>query len=85
MMTDQKSLTISLTVLQALCKIEVDIPERFEYASYFFHALKGDIFKTRDVNFTYELAANKTWMILDKNLNKEMLTAQESKQVINVA
>ena len=51
MMTDQTPLTISLMVLQALCKIEVDIPEsldasdemdhKFEYANYFFGAFKG--------------------------------------------
>jgi hypothetical protein len=51
MMTDQTPLTISLMVLRALCKIEVDIPEsmdasdemdrKFEYANYFFGAFKG--------------------------------------------
>jgi hypothetical protein len=50
MMTDQTPLTISLMVLQALCKIEVDILEsmdvsdetdrKFEYAYYFFGAFK---------------------------------------------
>ncbi len=53
MMTDQTPLTISLVVLQALCKIEVDIPEsmdvsgemycEFEYANYFFDAINGDM------------------------------------------
>ncbi len=80
MMTDQTQLTISLTVLRALCKIEVDIPEsmdisdetdcEFEYANYFFDAFKGDMYKKRDVHFTYELAANTTRMILDENLNE---------------
>jgi hypothetical protein len=51
MMTDQTQLTISLMVLRALCKIEVDILEsmdasdemdcKFEYANYFFGAFKG--------------------------------------------
>ena len=50
MMTDQMPLTISLTVLWALCKIEVDIPEsmdvsdemdcEFEYVNYFFASFK---------------------------------------------
>jgi hypothetical protein len=50
MMTDQTPLTISLMVLRALCKIEVDIPDsmdasddmdcKFEYADYFFGAFK---------------------------------------------
>jgi hypothetical protein len=70
MMTDQTPLTISLTVLQALRKIEVDIPEsmdvsdetnhEFEYAPYSFDAFKGDMYKKRDVHFIYELAANTT-------------------------
>ena len=89
MMTDQMTLTISLVVLQALCKIEVDIPEsidvsdetdrEFEYAIFFFDAFKGYMYKKRNVHFIYELASNTTQMILDKNLNKVMLTAQESK------
>jgi hypothetical protein len=51
MMTYQTPLTISLMVVQALCKIEVDIMEsmdvsyemdrKFEYANYFFGAFKG--------------------------------------------
>ncbi len=51
MMTDQTPLTISLMVLQALCKIEIDIPKsmdvsdetdcKFEYADHFFGAFKG--------------------------------------------
>jgi hypothetical protein len=89
MMTDQTTLTISLTVLQALHKIEVDIPKSmnvsdetnhaFEYVNYFFDAFKGDSYKKRDVHFIYELAANTTRMIFDENMNKETLTAQESK------
>jgi hypothetical protein len=76
-------------VLQALCKIEVDIPEsidvsdetdhEFEYVNYFFDAFKEDLYKKRYVHFIYELAANTTRMILDENLNKETLTVQESK------
>ncbi len=47
---------------------------------------KGDMCKTREGHcFIYELAANTTQMILDENLNKETLTGQESKQVINVS
>jgi hypothetical protein len=38
----------------------------------------------RDVHFIYELASNTTRMIFDKDLNKEKLTAQESKYVIDV-
>jgi hypothetical protein len=61
MMTDQKPLTISLTVLPVLCKIKVDILEsmdesdetdhEFEYANYFFDAVKGDMYKKRDVHY----------------------------------
>jgi hypothetical protein len=92
MMTDQTLSTISVMVLQALCKIEVDIPEsidvsneidrEFEYANYFFDAFKGNMYKKRDVHFIYELAANMTLMVLDENSNKEMLTVQESKRLL---
>ncbi len=51
MMTNQTPLTISLMILQALCKIEVDILEsmdasdemdhNFEYVNYFFSAFEG--------------------------------------------
>ena len=51
----------------------------FEYANYFFGAFKGDMYKKRDVHFIYELAANTTQKILYENLNKEKLTAQETK------
>jgi hypothetical protein len=87
MMTDQTPFTISLMVLQELCKIVVDIPERieasnetnceFEYVNYFFDAFKGVMNKKQDVLFIYELAANTTQMILDKNLNKELLTGKK--------
>jgi hypothetical protein len=53
MMTDQTPLTISLTVLGALHKIEVEILEsmdvsdetdcEYEYANYFFDKFKGDL------------------------------------------
>jgi hypothetical protein len=89
MMTDQTPLTISLAVLQALCKIEVDIPEsmdvcdemahEFEYANYFFDAFKRDMYKKRDVHFIHELAANTTQMNLEKDLNDKTLTVQASK------
>ncbi len=88
-MTDQTPLIISLAVLQALYKFEVAIPEtldvsdktdcEFEYANCFFDLFRGDMYKRRDVHVIYELAANTTQMILDKNLNEETLTAQESK------
>jgi hypothetical protein len=90
MMKYQSPLTISLMFLQALCIIEVDIPEsmdasdemdcKFECANYFLGAFKGIyMYKKRNVHFIYELASNKTRMILDKKLNEETLTAQESK------
>jgi hypothetical protein len=82
MMADQMPLTMSLAVLQAHQTIEVDIPE---HANYFFDANKGDMYRRRNVHFIYELAANTTWMIFGENLNEEMLTAQESKLVINVS
>ncbi len=52
MMTDQTPSTIYLAVLEALHKIEVDIPEmdisdemdyKFEYDNYFVDAFKGDM------------------------------------------
>ncbi len=51
----------------------------FEYANYFFDAFKVHMYKWIDVHLIYELAENMTWMILDKNLNEETLTVQESK------
>jgi hypothetical protein len=54
MVTDQTLLTISLTVLRALHKIEVDILEsmnvsderdpEFKFVNYFFDAFKGDLY-----------------------------------------
>jgi hypothetical protein len=89
MMADQTPLTISLMILWALCQIQVDILEsmdasdemdhKFKYANYFFGAFKGICTRKRDVPFIYELAPSRTWMILDKNLNKETLIVQESK------
>ncbi len=87
MMTDVLPLGISLVVLQALRKIEIDIPESTDedddtdhtndYANHFFNAFKdSSMFMRRDVDFIYELAENTTRLILDKNLNKESLTAQ---------
>ena len=77
MMTDQTPLTISLVVLQALCKIEVDIPEsidvsdetdrEFEYANYFVDVSKGDMYKKRDVHFIYVFAEN---TILEQSLTR---------------
>ncbi len=85
MMTDQTPLTISLAVLQALHKIDIDILESMdisdemdcecEYANYFFDAFKGDMYKRKDVHFIYELAANTTQVTLGDNLNEETLTA----------
>ncbi len=61
MMTDQTPLPISLAVLQAIHKIEVDIPKsmdisnsmdhEFKYANYFFGAFKGDMYNKKDVHF----------------------------------
>jgi hypothetical protein len=65
--------------------ISDETDREFEYANYFFGAFKRDMYKKQDVHFIYELAANTSQMILDKNLNKETLTAQESKQVISVS
>ncbi len=90
MMTDVSPLGISLVVLQALRKIEIDIPESTDedddtdrtndYANYFFDAFKdSSMFMRRDVDFIYELAENTTRSILDENLNKESLTAQVMK------
>ena len=69
-MSDQTTLTISLTVLRAIRKIEVDIPEsmdvsdemdcEFEYVNYFFASFKQNMYQKRDVHFIYELAANMT-------------------------
>jgi hypothetical protein len=87
MMTDVSPLGISLVVLRALRKIEIDIPESTDedndtvrtndYANHFFDAFKdSSIFMRRDVDFIYELAENTTRLILDKNLNEESLAAQ---------
>ena len=64
MMTDVSPLGISLVVLRALCKIEIDIPESldeadntdctYDYANHFFTAFKDSIiFMRRDVDCTY--------------------------------
>ncbi len=87
MMTDVLPLGISLVVLRALRKIEIDIPESTvedddadhtnDYANHFFDAFKdSSIYMRRDVDFIYELAENTTRLILDKNLNKDSLAAQ---------
>jgi hypothetical protein len=64
MKTGLTPLAISLVVLQALCKIEVNLLEstdksddtdcECEYANYFFNAFKGDMYLRRDVHFTHE-------------------------------
>ncbi len=70
-MTDVSPLGMSLVVLQALRKIEIDIPESMDenddtdhtndYVNYFFDAFNNtSMFKRRDVNFNYELAENTT-------------------------
>ncbi len=91
MMTDVLPLGISLVVLRALRKIEIDIPESMDedddtdptndYANHFFDAFKdsSSMFMRRDVDFIYELAENTTRLILDENLNEESLTAQVMK------
>ena len=87
MMTDVSPLGISLVVLRALRKIEIDIPESTdedddtdrtcEYANHFFDAFKdSSLFTRRDVDFMYELAENTTRLILDENLNEDSLAAQ---------
>jgi hypothetical protein len=87
MMTDFSPLGISLVVLRALRKIEIDIPESTDeyddtnctndYANHFFDAFKDiSTFMRRDVDFSYELAENTTRLILDKNLNEDSLAAQ---------
>ncbi len=89
-MTDVLPMGISLVVLWALRKIEIDIPESTDedddtdctndYANHFFDASKdSSMFMRRDVDFIYELAENTTWLILNENLNKESLTAQVMK------
>ncbi len=89
-MTDVSPLGMSLVVLTALCKIEIDIPENTDengntdhtnvYTNHFFDAFNDTIlFKRRDVDFIYELAENTTRLILDKNLNEDSLTAQVMK------
>ena len=71
MMTDVSPLGISLVVLRALRKIEIDIPESTDedddtdctsdYANHFFDAFKdSSIFTRRDVDFICELAENTT-------------------------
>jgi hypothetical protein len=90
MMTDVLPLGMSLVVLRALCKIEIDIPESTDenddtdrtkdYVNHFFDVFNDtSIFMRRDVDFIYELAENTTRLIIDKNSNKDSLTAQVMK------
>ncbi len=90
MMTDILPWGMSLVILQALHKIEIDIPEStdendntdciHDYVNHFFDAFnKTSMFKRRDVNFMNELAENTTRLILDENLNKDSLTVQVMK------
>jgi hypothetical protein len=71
MMTDVSPLGMSLVVLRALHKIEIDIPENTDEnddtdhtndcAKHFFDAFNDtSMFKRRDVDFLYELAENTT-------------------------
>ena len=71
MMTDVSPLGMSLVVLRALCKIEIDIPESTDEhdgtdctndnANHFFDAFNNtSMFKRRDVDFIYELDENTT-------------------------
>jgi hypothetical protein len=87
MMTDVSPLGISLVVLRALRKIDIDIPESTDedddtfrtndYANHFFDAFNdSSIFMRRNVDFIYELTENTTRLILDENLNEESLAAQ---------
>ncbi len=87
MITDVLPLGMSLVVLRARCKIEIDILESTDendgtdhtndYANHFFDAFSNtSMFKRRDVDFIYELAENTTRLIPDENLNEDSLTAQ---------
>ncbi len=87
---------MSLVVLQALHKIEINIPESMDEnddtdctndnANHFFDAFNNTImFKRRDVDFIYELAETTTQLILDKNLNKDSLTVQVVNEVVSVS
>jgi hypothetical protein len=78
MMIDVLPLGISLVVLQALSKIEIDMPESTDevddtdrtndYANNVFDAFKDcSMFMRRDVDFIYELAENATPLILEEN------------------
>jgi hypothetical protein len=71
MMTDVLPLGMSLVVLRAFHKIEIDIPESTDenddtdhtndYVNHFFDAFNDtSMFKRRDVDFIYELAENTT-------------------------
>jgi hypothetical protein len=90
MMKDVLPLRMSLVVIRALRKIEIDIPESTDenddtdctndYANHFSDAFNNtSMFKRRDVDFIYELAENTTQLILDENLNEDSLTAQVMK------
>jgi hypothetical protein len=89
MMTDVLPSGMSLVVLRALRKIEIDIPEsmkmmilivqRTMQTISLMHSTTPVFFRRRDVDFIYELAENTTRLILDKNLNKESLTEQVMK------
>ena len=82
----QSTLEISLIVLRALIKIEIDIPESAdedddedrssEYVAVFFEAFKG---LPRDISFMYELVGRTRMMILDKHLTEEALPEYDSK------
>ncbi len=85
-MQDVSPLGISLVCLWAFCKIEIDIPESMDenddsdhknyYVNHFFDAFNNtSMFKSRDMDFVYELAENTTRLNLDKNLNENSLTA----------
>jgi hypothetical protein len=83
---NQSTLDLSLIVLRALNKIEIDIPESTdedddedrssEYAGVFFEAFQG---LQRDISFMYELAGRTRMMILDKHLTVEALAEYGSK------
>jgi hypothetical protein len=83
---NQSTLDLSLIVLRALNKIEIDIPESTdedddenrssEYAAVFFEAFQG---LQRDISFMYELAGRTRMMILDKHLTEEALAEYGSK------
>ena len=76
-------LAILLVVLRELKLVSRRTPKKdraAEYAKFFLDAFIADnMLKRRDMHCVYELAANRTRLILDKNWNEDTLRKQESK------